>query len=207
MILLFWRVLVLFQWNFIVRSPSGGLNIFLHILRKIIDKFSCTCKILLCCDFNVHFNTDDVNSALLCDLLKIYGFHQTIFEPKSEFNDFHLAHEGLSWYFVRDKTVGIKDVFQDFQDAFIGCYRTIIPGREVEDGRCSPGLGWYTEDVRSMRNNLNLISELDDKYKTEQLRQLRNRLKLNYEFELNEAKIAKKKEEKTQEIKIRPCGL
>ncbi|KAL3277492.1 hypothetical protein HHI36_012838, partial [Cryptolaemus montrouzieri] len=84
---------------------------------------------------------------------------------ESGFDDFHLALEGLSWDFVRDKTVGINDAFQDFQDAFIGCYRTAFPEREVKDGRWSPGLGWYTEELRSMRNNLNLIYELYDKYK------------------------------------------
>ncbi|KAL3271964.1 hypothetical protein HHI36_022433 [Cryptolaemus montrouzieri] len=110
---------------------------------------------------------------------------------ESSLNDFHLALEGLSWDFVRYKTVGTNDAFQDFQNAFMGCYRTAFSEREVNDGRCTPGLDWYTEELRSMTNDLNPTSELYDKYKTEPLRKLRNRLKPNYKFDLNKAKIQK----------------
>ena len=64
----------------IYRSPNGDFNVFMEILEKLLNKIGINNKVIISGDFNVRFNTSDRFNTTLIDLLKTFGFEQTMFD-------------------------------------------------------------------------------------------------------------------------------
>ncbi|CAH1967448.1 unnamed protein product [Acanthoscelides obtectus] len=60
---------------------TGNFDTFLESMEGILTQLSRNRQIILAGDFNVSFNTLDVNTSKLCDLLASFGLERTIFEP------------------------------------------------------------------------------------------------------------------------------
>ncbi|KAL3276463.1 hypothetical protein HHI36_011844, partial [Cryptolaemus montrouzieri] len=81
----------------------------------------------------------------------------------------------LSWDFIGDDTINVNDAFKTFQETFVDAFRFTFPERERE--------------ARGLGTALVCIGELFAKYKSKNLKLVRNRLKTRYKKEINLAKI------------------
>lgn len=227
-------------------SSNGDFNCFLERIDLILSNFDLSKKLILCGDFNVHFNNVfDRSAGALCDLLATYGFQQRIHEPtrnqntvdniflnfdplnektsickcafsdhhgqlvsmdipgknvlkssrkvrpltKRGFNVFHSILNNLKWDFIKDSNIKVNDVFNTFHQNFVDSYRISFPEREIRDGECSVRTHWYTEKLRNMKNDLDLVCELYDIFRTDNLKLMKSSLKLKYKLEINNAKV------------------
>lgn len=67
------------------RSPSGNFNNFIKLITDLLSFVYAKCnQIILCGDFNIHFEKDDVKAQNLLHLLSTYGLVDSVFEPTRE---------------------------------------------------------------------------------------------------------------------------
>lgn len=62
----------------IYRSPNGDFAQFLLVLERLLNCLIDKNRVLICGDFNVHFNVDNSRRTSLLDLFTVYGFIQTV---------------------------------------------------------------------------------------------------------------------------------
>lgn len=64
----------------VYRSPSGNFDTFLTEIEGILTTLGPGKSVILAGDFNVHFNTREINTLQLCDTLTSFDLHQQIFD-------------------------------------------------------------------------------------------------------------------------------
>ncbi|KAL3272800.1 hypothetical protein HHI36_014260 [Cryptolaemus montrouzieri] len=103
-------------------------------------------------------------------------------------NIVHSILGGLSLEFIRDSNIQVNDAFNTFHQNFVDSCLIVFPEREIGNFSSYPKIDWYTEELRDIKNHLDLINELYDRYKTEDLKLLRNQTRLHYKLEMDRAK-------------------
>ncbi|KAL3265337.1 hypothetical protein HHI36_009545 [Cryptolaemus montrouzieri] len=96
------------------------------------------------------------------------------------FNNFSSKLENLNWDCIRDDRISVNNTFHAFHDKFVKSYGQSFPKKVVECSEDNSGSNWYTQELRDIRDQLNLVSERFDRYKTDNLSVLRTQLRVRY---------------------------
>ncbi|KAL3267876.1 hypothetical protein HHI36_007017 [Cryptolaemus montrouzieri] len=103
-------------------------------------------------------------------------------------NILHSILGGLSREYIRDPNILVTDAFNMFHQNFVDSCLIAFLEREVGNFSSYPKVDWYTEELRDIKNHLDLINELYDRYKIVDLKLLRNQTRLRYKLEMYRAK-------------------
>ncbi|KAK9891630.1 hypothetical protein WA026_015593 [Henosepilachna vigintioctopunctata] len=238
----------------IYHSPSGSFDSFLLILEEILNSIDSSVNLIVCGDFNVHFNIRDQEesyhkikdkSKIICDLFRSFGLHRTIFHATRgdncldniftnfqageaetrvigcDFSDHKaqtfrvalshvadkviptkcrpLTEQGysamhgmlqiLDWGCVIRQNGDINNNFRIFQQNFVDCFLMAFPERVIRGRQGDGGIRWFTRELDTMRKKLTLVNELYILYRYDNLKSLRNRLRLEYRLALRRARV------------------
>ncbi len=100
------------------------------------------------------------------------------------FNILHQILSQLSWNYTKDENLGANEAFQIFHENFVDSCMIAFPEREVRVSEHGTDSTWYTQELREMREQLELVNDLYNTYKTDNLKTIRNKLKINYKREI-----------------------
>lgn len=75
----------IFELNLVIitvyRSPGSDLDMFMHLLGSSLGFVDSSCDVLICGDFNIHFNTMSRETVSFCDFLRSFNFFPQVNFP------------------------------------------------------------------------------------------------------------------------------
>ncbi|KAL3282658.1 hypothetical protein HHI36_005833 [Cryptolaemus montrouzieri] len=97
---------------------------------------------------------------------RTFDFTSELCRPvtKKGLNISHSILGGLSWEFIRDPNIQVNDAFNAFHQNFDDSCLIACPERKVGNFSSYPKVDWYTKELRDIKNRLDLINKLHDRY-------------------------------------------
>lgn len=227
------------------RSPNGDIDIFCDIFTEILELLFNSDKIVIINgDFNLKFNTAELNTKKLLDLTISYGYYQTIFqntrlgncidnifinfsglidyetnvfdpmisdhraldigldvvsEPvednihskctpitKKGLNIMSNLLENQSWHFI-DNNDHCDIICNEFMEILLKClnYSFLVVHKKKLKNKT---ISWFTDELRNMREKLNMLIQLNKIYNSPTLPQKIKDYRRKYRHEINLAK-------------------
>lgn len=105
------------------------------------------------------------------------------------FFHFHGILQNINWDFLKDNDKDVNFLFSMLHQTFVDAFEIAFPLKHFTETELLR-VHWFTDELRHMREELQLVAEMFFKFKTDNLRLLRNRLRQNYKAEVNRAKVA-----------------
>lgn len=116
-----------------------------------------------------------------------------VFRPRTvrAFNEFYGFLENIDFNVHGTANQSVNENFKHFHDVFLDAYERCFPLKAITREKLRVGIseGWYNDRLRALRDDLNLVSGLYDRYGTERLKLHKRRLKTRYKMEIRNAKI------------------
>ena len=105
------------------------------------------------------------------------------------FHKMHNILSNLEWNFISDVNININKCFTIFQQNFLDSFLLAFPEVEVRVRDKDTCIGWFSKELKSMRNHLHLLNDLYSCFKTDKLKKEKKSFKLKYKLELKKARI------------------
>lgn len=113
------------------------------------------------------------------------------FRPVTDTGLFQLNDylKGCDWRFINDPSINIDDKFEIFLNIISSTLESVFPEKsKIFTSGTANKIHWFTDELRQMRESLNLLLDLHRMNPTSNLKSLINTKKSLYRSELNRAK-------------------
>lgn len=146
----------------------------------------------------VAYSTEALLSDHMCQILRTTAPQANIqkdirvCKPITELgiNLFYNYIYEATWEYPVNATLDVNSKFNNFLNTILTAYHKAFPPRKICFKNNSPQATWFTDELKHMREHLQLLNEYCKINNTEQNKLVRNKFRLQYKSALKEAKIS-----------------
>ena len=175
--------------SFGFRRTIDGATRGRNCLDNIFINFSCD-----------HYRTDILNTNLsdhLAQSVAVTGpersktYSLKIVRPISDAGcfDFFNLFSGCDLSSLSDLTLGANEKYSAFHDEFMRCFNACFPERRQLAKRVDHGINWYNDDLKQQRLDCQLVSDLYNRYRTDDLLALKRQTRTQYRKSIAHSKV------------------
>lgn len=128
-------------------------------------------------------------SARIPNKLKPYKYIKLRPLTAEGFFEMHGALQRRDWGFIYDNTLGFEARFSMFHQNIVEDFVMSFPEKKLRVQDTRADIGWFTREIRDIRENLLLINSMYQYYASSDLREHRNKLRLEYRKAIKRAKL------------------